>query len=206
MPNQAMQQTAGHDSFLGLQARRCPAAAELGRSAAEGFRMAEGRPAISAEIRRRVLVEAGHRCAIPTCRYIEVDIHHIIPWEDCQTHEYDNLIALCPNCHRRADHKEIDRKALRIYKASLRFTHDRFSQFEVDILFEAIKLDPGYALPFPPTMVLLVKRLLDAGYIVVQKDPRGSVALMGVQASSDLLGATDKGREYVNSLGLDRAW
>src|SRR5579859_7225634 len=26
-------QTAGHDSFLGLQAHRCPAAAELGRSA-----------------------------------------------------------------------------------------------------------------------------------------------------------------------------
>ncbi len=32
-PNQALQQTAGHDSFLGLQALRCPAAAELGRSA-----------------------------------------------------------------------------------------------------------------------------------------------------------------------------
>ena len=32
MPNQALRQTAGHDSFLGLQARRCPAAAELWRS------------------------------------------------------------------------------------------------------------------------------------------------------------------------------
>ena len=32
-PNQALQQTAGHDSFLRLQAHRCPAAAELGRSA-----------------------------------------------------------------------------------------------------------------------------------------------------------------------------
>ena len=31
-PNQALQQTAGHESFLGLQAHRCPAAAELGRS------------------------------------------------------------------------------------------------------------------------------------------------------------------------------
>ena len=34
-PNQALQQAAGHDSFLGLQAHRCPAAAELGRSAAQ---------------------------------------------------------------------------------------------------------------------------------------------------------------------------
>jgi hypothetical protein len=30
-PNHALQQTAGHDSFSGLQAHRCPAAAELGR-------------------------------------------------------------------------------------------------------------------------------------------------------------------------------
>jgi hypothetical protein len=34
-PNQALQQTAGHDSFLRLQARRRPAAAELCRSEAE---------------------------------------------------------------------------------------------------------------------------------------------------------------------------
>jgi hypothetical protein len=36
-----LQQTAGHDSFLGFQARRCPAAAERGRSAAEGFGVEE---------------------------------------------------------------------------------------------------------------------------------------------------------------------
>src|SRR5438067_1848553 len=39
-PNQALQQTAGHDSSLGLIAHRCPAAAELSRSAAEAVRMA----------------------------------------------------------------------------------------------------------------------------------------------------------------------
>src|SRR5579859_7458243 len=33
---QALQWTAGHNSVLGLQARRCPAATELERSAAEG--------------------------------------------------------------------------------------------------------------------------------------------------------------------------
>jgi hypothetical protein len=30
--------------------------------------MPEGRPAIPATVKRAVLVEAGHRCAIPTCR------------------------------------------------------------------------------------------------------------------------------------------
>lgn len=77
------------------------------------------RPAVPAELRRRVLVEAGHRCAIQTCRHPEVDIHHIVPWEQCKEHSYDNLIALCPNCHRRAGTGEIDRKALRMYKVRL---------------------------------------------------------------------------------------
>ncbi len=75
------------------------------------------RPPIPASLRRRVLVEAGHRCSIHTCRHPDVDIHHIVPWDQCHSHDYDNLIALCPNCHRRADAGEIDRISLRLYKA-----------------------------------------------------------------------------------------
>lgn len=100
----------------------------------------ETRPPIPTEIRRRVLVKSGHRCAIPTCRYIEIDVHHIIPWAQCQAHEYDNLIALCPNCHRRADSGKIDRKSLRLYKLNLRFAHDKYSQLEIDVLFELAKM------------------------------------------------------------------
>jgi len=74
------------------------------------------RPPIPADLRRRVLVEAGHRCSIHTCLH-PVDIHHIVPWERCRKHEYDNLLALCPNCHRRADAGEIDRISLKLYKA-----------------------------------------------------------------------------------------
>jgi hypothetical protein len=77
------------------------------------------RPEIPAGIRRSVLVEAGHRCAIPSCRNPDVDVHHIVPWEKCQTHEAENLIALCPNCHRRAHKGEIDRKSLHMYKVQL---------------------------------------------------------------------------------------
>ena len=67
-------------------------------------------------MKRKVLVEAGHRCAIPHCNSTEIDVHHIIPWETCQEHSPENLIALCPNCHRRAHKGEIDRKALILYK------------------------------------------------------------------------------------------
>jgi len=77
------------------------------------------RPPIPTELSRRVLIEAGHRCAIPTCRNPDVDLHHIVPWERCKSHDFDNLIALCPNCHRRAHNGEIDRKSLLLYKLQL---------------------------------------------------------------------------------------
>lgn len=81
--------------------------------------MTQVRPAIEAELRRRVLVEAGHRCAVPACRQTPVEVAHIQPWCKTRNHEFDNLIALCPTCHARYDNGEIDRKAMRIYKAQL---------------------------------------------------------------------------------------
>jgi HNH endonuclease/Protein of unknown function (DUF3298) len=77
------------------------------------------RPAIPSDLKRRILVEAGHRCSIPACGATQIDIHHIEPWEKCKKHEYENLIALCPNCHRRVHNNEIDRKSLSYYKARL---------------------------------------------------------------------------------------
>ena len=167
--------------------------------------MTDPRPPIAADVRRRVLVEAGHRCSIPTCRYIEVEIHHIVPWENCKAHEYDNLIALCANCHRRADRGEIDRKALRIYKANLRYTHDRFSQLEVDVLFEVSRAPPGSGIQWPPFMLLLIKRLLDTGY-VARVESQGGVFIGGMKSNPDILVITDKGREFVASLGVDHEW
>lgn len=159
------------------------------------------RPEIPAELRRRVLVEAGHRCSIPTCRHIDVDVHHIVPWASCQEHKYDNLIALCPNCHRRAGRDDIDRKSLRIYKANLRYTHDKFSQFEVDVLFEAVKLPKDQGLFYPAFCQLFVKRLLDAGYVQLQRSGY-NMNMSGVEMGPSLLLATDNGRSFVESIGI----
>lgn len=158
------------------------------------------RPPIPAELKRRVLLEAGHRCAIPTCRHIDVDVHHIIPWETCQEHAYENLIAICPNCHRRA-HKtnEIDRKSLFHYKANLRFTHDRFSQLEVDMLFECAKV-PGQHIMWAPFNMMLLKRLIESGYIQYITTPAG-VTIGGMKSNPDYILITKKGLNYVASLG-----
>jgi len=99
-----------------------------------------------------VLVEAGHRCAIPTCKHPTTEIAHIVPWAQCQSHEFDNLIALCPNCHTRFDTtKDIDRKSMQIYKYNLGLLNGRYSDFERRVLDqlvltrkEAVRLPAGY--------------------------------------------------------------
>lgn len=158
------------------------------------------RPAIPAELRRKVLVEAGHRCAIPTCRHIDVDIHHIIPWEKCREHKYENLIALCPNCHRRSHTGDIDRKSLKLYKTNLRFIHDKFSQLEIDILFELYKkFTPPKRMPCPSFIGILIGRILDSGYIKYHEE-KGFVSFGGVKESPDYLSITQKGMEFIEEI------
>jgi hypothetical protein len=89
------------------------------------------RDSIPAEIKRAVLVEAGHRCAIPTCRATTTEIAHIVPWAETQDNSFENLIALCPNCHTRFDQKkEMDRLAVKMYKHNLGILNNRYGEFE----------------------------------------------------------------------------
>lgn len=84
------------------------------------------RSAIPASLKRQLLVECGHRCAVTGCGHPAVEFHHIVPWAQCQEHDYRNMIALCPNHHVMADRGEIDRKAQRMYKSRTAAFHDGF--------------------------------------------------------------------------------
>jgi len=157
---------------------------------------------IPAELRRKILVEAGHRCAIPTCRSLDVDIHHIIPWSTCNEHEYENLIALCPNCHRRADRNVIDKRSLRLYKNNLRFLYDKFTTFEIDLLFELYGVPDGQSILFPPFLILLIKRLREANYVKLTETPVG-ITLGGMKSNPDLLKITPTGKEFISQLSTE---
>ncbi|MEZ9599692.1 HNH endonuclease [Vibrio sp. 10N.286.46.A8] len=102
------------------------------------------RPTIPAEVRREVLVEAGHRCLIPACKdSANIDLHHIVPWAKCREHKPDNLVALCPSCHRLAHDGTIDRKSLRKYKEiSQKLINPPIKHEETDAL-AYIKFDPN---------------------------------------------------------------
>lgn len=87
---------------------------------------------IPAKLRRAILVEAGHRCAI--CHSIPVEIHHIVEYEKVKKHTFDNLIALCPNCHSRCHNGGIDNKSIKQYKENLTILNSRYSDTEKRIL------------------------------------------------------------------------
>ncbi|MFN6546046.1 HNH endonuclease [Mycolicibacterium nivoides] len=101
--------------------------------------MPSERPAIPAAIKRAVLIEAGHRCAIPTCRQTPVEIAHIEPWSAVKTHAVENLIALCPTCHTRYDNGDIDRISMHQYKANLAILNNRYSETERQLLRAFVK-------------------------------------------------------------------
>ena len=148
------------------------------------------RPPIPAKLKRRILVEADHRCSIPICRHPTTDIAHIEPWSKVKEHKYENLIALCPNCHRRADGGEIDRKSLRIYKRILQRLTDRYDRFELNVLDE---LRMGKPVVLASTMLLLIKNLLDEGLVEVEKEDKAWVA---GSLGRTYISLTEKGRRF----------
>ncbi len=128
--------------------------------------MVEQRPAVPLRLKRAVLVEAGHRCAIPTCRAVPVEIAHIVPWSEAREHTFDNLIALCPNCHSRFDRGDIDRLSMIIYKRNLGLIGSRYSQTERRLL-ELFVQNPGTnAIQLPRAMDFEFMYLLKDGVVV----------------------------------------
>lgn len=142
--------------------------------------MPEGRPAIPAELRRAVLVGAGHRCAIPTCRQFPVEIEHIEDWAQVKEHRFQNLIALCPTCHARKGNGpgQIDRKALRQYKANLAVLTSRYSDAErclIEHYAKQMELRPGVGIlvPLPFGMDWQITYLVRDGYLEKQHPLNG---------------------------------
>lgn len=158
--------------------------------------MAAGRPNIPSELKRKILVEAGHRCAIPTCRAPQVEIAHIVPWSRIKSHEYENLIALCPNCHTRFDKGEIDTLSVRQYKAQLRFLLERYSLFEMDVLDMLVRRSENEGIPFLGYLALLIKRLLDEELVEFKTIGFG-MKIGDIKATPDLLLLTAKGRRFM---------
>jgi HNH endonuclease len=160
--------------------------------------MPEGRDRIPATVNRAVLVEAGHRCAIPTCRQIPVEIAHIVPYAKTQDNSFDNLIALCPTCHTRFDAGQIDRPSMRQYKANLSVVSNRYSDLERRLI-EYFLENPQYDTIFlPGGLQLLLGYLVKDGLLEIKA--KLIPALGGSIFTSDEYHLTEAGKEFVSHL------
>lgn len=115
-------------------------------------------------------METGYACAIPACRQATVEIAHIVPFNEVQEHEFDNLIPLCPNHHTRYDKGEIPRTAILQYKANLAVLNGRYSDIERRFLQAIAELRDDmnhrcYWLPLPGAMDLQLRALIEDGII-----------------------------------------
>lgn len=59
-------------------------------------------------MKRRLLREAGEKCANPGCSAAQTQLHHIQEWHVYQTHDERHMIAICPNCHNAVHHGALE--------------------------------------------------------------------------------------------------
>ena len=154
------------------------------------------RPAIPQPLKRAVLIEAGHRCAIPTCGQTTTEIAHIVPWKEGREHTFDNLIALCPTCHTRFDKGEIDRKAMRQYKANLSILTGRYGDLEQRVLRLFAQEPEAKEFWLPGGHDILLMYLLDDG-LLTDAGQFSGVIIAGIP-SQRLYRLTDKGRVFID--------
>src|SRR5437879_5881813 len=119
------------------------------------------RPPIPGDLERALLIECGHRCAIPACRQVPVELAHIIPWSRCKTHMFENMIALCPTCHTRYDKGEIDRKSMQTYKLNLFLVSSRYGDLEQRLIRKFVKDRRTNEFWWFATMDILLLYLID---------------------------------------------
>lgn len=139
-------------------------------------------------------MEAGYRCAIPTCRFPITENAHIVSWAKSKDHSYRNVIALCPNCHTLYDSGKINRVAIVAYKKKLMFLNEVYSRFELDVL-DHLKTHNRALIPGE----LLVKRLLEEKLVEHEQ----KIMTQGFGDGEEILGIfsivlTDDGRRLLD--------
>ena len=78
------------------------------------------RTKIPSHTRQLILIEAGYKCANPTCRNIlTLELHHMVWVKDGGVNDPNNLLALCPNCHSLHTYHHISEQAIRTWKSLL---------------------------------------------------------------------------------------
>jgi hypothetical protein len=159
-----------------------PARRSFGLSAFERVLMAR---------KRMALVEAGHRCAIPTCRHPTTETAHIVHESENDDESFANLIALCPKCQE----KEIDAQAIRGYKRNLAILNSRYSEFERRIFDQIAETDRRSFVVEAGFDILLLHAVNDGLLRRVELAPVGAQRGEPTQHTYEV---TDEGMDFIH--------
>jgi hypothetical protein len=157
----------------------------------------QGRPAIPRAIERAVLVEAGHRCAIPTCKQTPVELAHITPWASSSDHSLETSSRCVLRSHRRYDSGEIDRPALLQYKANLGVIGGRYGDLERRVLEVFVDQPATPVVLLPGALQVLMWYLVRDGIVDQAQVFTGGVASYNGLFEYRL---APKGRQLVENL------
>jgi HNH endonuclease len=141
--------------------------------------------------RRMALVEAGHRCAIPTCRHPTTEIAHIVPESESHDDSFENLIALCPKCQK----KDNDPQSMRMYKRNLGILNSRYSDFERRLFDQIAETDRRSFIVEAGLEIPLLHAINDGLLKRVELAP---VAIRGGEPTQYKYEVTDEGLAFVN--------
>lgn len=121
------------------------------------------RKPVSADVQLQVLIEAGYRCGVPTCRTIlAIDMHHIVEVSEGGGNEPGNLLALCPTCHALFHRGTIRREATFAWKSVLVSLTQAFDREAIDLLLFLEKSRDRPLLELDANGVLRFSRLIAA--------------------------------------------
>ena len=144
-----------------------------------------------AKVKRMVLVEAGHRCAIPTCRHPTTEIAHIVPESQSHDDSFENLIALCPKCQK----KEIDAQTMRMYKRNREILNSRYSDFERRVFDQIAETDRRSFIVEAGFEIVLLHAVKDGLLNRVEPQP---VAIQRGEPTHHEYEVTDAGLNFVS--------
>jgi hypothetical protein len=141
--------------------------------------------------KRMALAEAGHRCAIPTCRHPTTEIAHIVPESESHDDSFANLIALCPKCQ----NKKIDAQSMRMYKHNLEVLNSRYSDFERRVFDQIAETDQRSFIVEAGFEILLLHAVNDGLLRRVELAP---VAIQQGEPTHYTYEVTDEGLAFIH--------
>jgi|ERR1022692_109825 hypothetical protein len=161
--------------------------------------MPNRRDHIPRELERALLIESGHRCAIPTCRAVApLEIDHIDDWARVREHKFENMIVLCRNCHglKGDGPRQLNRQALRQYKVNLGVVNSRYGDTERRVLEFFANNPLVNDIMLPGGLDILLLYLIKDG-LLAKPPPAGGIYFGSVPMHQPYF-LTEAGREFVS--------